>query len=151
MGKQVKRLHTVVQREENIDSKIAKEVMNLRTKGMQISDIAAKFQFTEVELSNIINNALSRAADAMADNDKTELLALELMRLDQLQSGLWDQAQSGDRQSTETILKIINQRTELLKLASDNAGTTHQTVVVQGDSASYIRALNRANEGAIDG
>lgn len=41
---------------------------------------------------------------------------LELLRLDELQSGLWDRAVSGDVKAVNAVLRIIEQRSRLLGL-----------------------------------
>lgn len=42
--------------------------------------------------------------------------ALEILRLDSLQAGLWDKAMLGDARAASAILRIIQQRVRLLGL-----------------------------------
>lgn len=46
-----------------------------------------------------------------------EVLALELLRLDQLQSSHWTKALDGDARSTEMVLRIMERRDALLGLS----------------------------------
>lgn len=132
---------------KSVDSMIAERALKLRVKGLSISEISKKLDISQADISSSIKNTLKIASDEIAAQSRESILALELLRLDQLQSGLWDEAISGNRANTETLLRVMDSRSKLMSLSADTTTNTSHTVVVSGDSRAYIDSLKAADGG----
>ena len=128
-----------------VDDEITRKATELRTIGYNTREIAEVLQMTENDVSISVRNSMEQAALHMSEESKAEILALELIRLDALQRGLWQQATNGDRGSVETILKVMASRERLLQLAESANDVHNQTVVITGDSENYIKTLGAIN------
>ena len=122
-------------------SRVAKAALLLRRQGMSMFDIAEELQLPESECREAIKKGMAKAAQLVSDAAKSELLALEVTRLDALQQAVWPAAMSGDTRSVDAALKVINQRAKLLGLEETTVDNRNQTVVVAGDSKTYLEAL----------
>ena len=90
-----------------------KQALELRRAGWSFEDIA-----TEVGYSNK-GTAFKAVKTAIADITResvTELLELELARLDDLMAGAYEAARNGDLFAVDRVLKIIDQRAKFLGL-----------------------------------
>ena len=74
--------------------------------------------------------------------ERRELLNLEVTRLDALQAAVWDDAMTGDVRAVEAALKLVQARSKLLGLDTDQSATS-TTVVVAGDTQTYIETLKQ--------
>lgn len=144
MAKRVTSITTKQASSDEIDIGMAKAALALKRAGYDLFTIAEKLGMTERASARAIQAGLEMAASTIGFAERRELLALEVDRLDTLQTALWPNAMDGDVRSAEAILKIVNQRSRLLGLedAGDQAAAT--TVVVAGDSNAYVAALQHA-------
>lgn len=124
-----------------LDDAITAKVVAMRVKGHTYAEAAEALNMSESEISNAYHASMTRTAMEMARHERGELLLLELLRLDELQKAVWTQAAEGDRGSVETILKVMDSRSKLLRFAEGADQSHTRTVVASGDSDSYIKAL----------
>jgi transposase-like protein len=77
---------------------------------------------------------VKKALDEHTAESVDDLRRLEVARLDELQSALWDRALSGDAKAVGVIVRIISQRSRLLgldALGSSDEADLGDTVVVR--------------------
>ena len=131
----------------HVDQQIARKATELRIQGVGMREIATRMNMTESDVAQSITAVLEQAANEMAMQSRSEILALELMRLDKMQAGLWSDASTGNRGSVDTVLKIMSHRDDLMNLSEDTASVQMQTVVIAGeDTGTYVKALDAARE-----
>lgn len=148
------------------EDKLARQAFELRLKGRSWWAIAEELQVTESKARGLLDRAIQVASDLVSAHAKTQILAMELERLDALHEAHWTRATEGysgydkdgneveigpDVRAGEFILKVAQQRARLLGLEDANAGTTHTTVVVGGTSPEYIEALRRIADNTVLG
>jgi hypothetical protein len=139
----VKTRKKVSKAEEQADrAALALKAYKLRLQGRSLWDVSEECQVPERAIGSMINDHLYEAAQLIGEGARRELLALEVDRLDQLQSGIWRLAMSGDLPAIDRVIKIIHERASLLNL-NDGVTTsvTNNTVVVAGTGPDYIAAL----------
>lgn len=90
-----------------------KKALDLRRAGWSFDDIA-----TEVGYANrgSAHRAVKQGIAAITRESATELIELELSRLDDLLAGLYEQARNGDLFAVDRALKIMDQRAKFLGL-----------------------------------
>lgn len=98
---------------------------------------------------------MTKAATILTKEQREEVLAIELDRLDSLLQAVWADAMTGDTKAVDSALKVINVRAKLLSLdqLTMTAGSiTNNTVVVTGNSQDFIRSLKLVDgyEEAVD-
>lgn len=122
---------------------LARAALILQRQGKSLWEIAHSLGLSQQQTSKYIRDALNDAQQLVDEASKRELLAMELQRLDALQDAHWGQATSGDVRSAEFILKVIDKRSRMLGLVTedDNSAQTVQAVIVAGDNPEYIKAL----------
>jgi hypothetical protein len=91
----------------------AKQALELRRAGWSYDDIAEEVGYAN---RSVAYKAVKRAIAAITRESATELLELELTRLDDMFSGLYEAARAGDNFSVDRALKIMEQRAKLLGL-----------------------------------
>lgn len=83
-----------------------------------------------------------------SERELSRLRDIELARLDHLQVVLWQEAEDGNLQAVDRILKIMQHRADLLGLKvereSDAAGHTTNVLVVGSDGENYAAELRKA-------
>ena len=84
-----------------------KLALDLRRAGWGFDDIAAEVGYSN---KGTAYKAVKQAIAEITRESATELLELELARLDDLQSGAYEAARSGDLFAIDRVLKIIDQR-----------------------------------------
>jgi len=119
---------------------MARRAYDLRTRGTSWWDIAEDLHISEANAKALVATRISAAAALVSDHTKSQLLAMEVARLDAIQEAHWDNALL-DPRSAELMLKVIAQRAKLLGLESATETITQQTVVVAGTSEEYVAAL----------
>lgn len=125
-----------------LDDARARRAYDLRQAGKSWWAIAEILGITEGQAQMSVDRAVAAASQMVSDHAKRQLLVLEVGRLDELMSAHWDRAVRGDHRATDSVLKIIAQRTKLLGLDDmSHAAVTQQTVIVAGTSEEYIAAL----------
>jgi len=134
----------IIQDERN---EMARKALEMRRSGRSLWSIAEYLGISERKANTLIADTLKEAADLVDAGHKRSLLAMEVDRLDELQSAVWQDAISGDRQAVETALKIIQARAKVLGLDNMPTSTiTNNTIVVAGTSEEYVAALRRVAE-----
>lgn len=126
---------------------LARKAMVLRRAGFDLFDIAEKLKVSEARVARATRSALEAASLLVTMAERRDLLNLEVARLDQLQVSLWDKAMGGNIQAVAEVHKIIMSRSRLLGLDVDQSATT-TTVIVAGDTDTYIETLKQLESGA---
>lgn len=128
-----------------VDERIemARAALILQRQGKSLWEVAHALGLSQQQTSTYIREALNEAQQLIDEASKRELLAMELQRLDALQDAHWGQATSGDVRSAEFILKVIDKRSKMLGLVTedDQSNQTVQAIIVAGDNPEYIKAL----------
>lgn len=132
---------------EILDAETAYRAYLMRRDGMSLWEIAEQLEITEVQARNGIKTNLEKAAELVSEGTRTQMLALEMGRLDALQNAVWPAAMAGDTRSVDSALRIINQRAKLLNLENATVENLNQTLVVAGDSKTYLEALKAIANG----
>jgi len=128
------------------------EAYKLRQAGKGWFQIAAELELPAAKVRSLYSQAITEAAQLVADATKSQILAMELDRLDALQAAHWARATEPrvqgsielppDLKSAEFCLKVIAARTKLEGLEHEDVSNVGpQTVVIAGTSAEYIQAL----------
>lgn len=102
-----------------------KEALDLRRAGWSFDDIARQVGYTN---KGSAHRAVKQALQDITRESATELLELELLRLDDMLAGLYDSARNGDNFSVDRALKIMDQRARLLGLYDHKADDTSAEV-----------------------
>lgn len=132
-------------------AQMAKRAHQMRREGMSWWDIAETLKITEYAASALVSERIRAAAELVDEHAKREMLTMEIDRLDQLQRAVWTDAIGGDRQAVETCLKIIQTRSKILGLdQATDTSTTVNTIVVPGNSAEYIAALQAVRSNILE-
>lgn len=90
-----------------------KQSLDLRRAGWSFEDIAAEVGYAN---KGTAYKAVKQAIADITRESATELLELELARLDDLQAGAYEKARDGDLFAVDRVLKIIDQRAKFLGL-----------------------------------
>lgn len=141
------------------ENTLARQAYDLRQQGWDWFDIAEKLQVPEAQAKRLLSEKIKQAAELFDAGAKTDLLLLEVSRLDRLQRVLWERLDLvllGEDASTNTIVTLVNailgivrDRAKLFGL--DAAALTVNveqvnTVVVPGKSDEYVAALRQLAE-----
>ena len=86
-----------------------------------------------------IQNIVEKAMREVSVDRKSEVIELELDRLDALQNAVWGIAMTGDYKAIDTALKIMSHRAKLLSLGEDSGNKSTNTVIVA--SEGYAETL----------
>lgn len=132
---------------DTIDAETAYRAYRMRQEGMSLFEIAEQLEITEKDARTGIKLNMDKAAELIADGTRAQMLSMEVSRLDSLQNAVWPAAMAGDTRSVESALKIISQRAKLLGLEATTVENLNQTLVVAGDSKTYIEALKAIANG----
>lgn len=95
-------------------------ILELRIRGQSLARIAKTVGISVQSVHRHISKAIDRRARELA----SELLEVELMRLDEMQEGLWLDATTGEWRSVEAVLQIMARRAKLLGLDAPTKTTT---------------------------
>jgi hypothetical protein len=93
-------------------------ILNMRLHGLTFPEIARKLPeagFKRVSISRI-HAIVAKALRSGPNQPARDLRALELMRLDQLQSAHYKDAMKGDASAAQRVLAIMDRRAKLLGL-----------------------------------
>lgn len=138
-----RRLSSVDTLADEQTARIARAAYLLRQQGMSVFEISEQLKVTEAVIKHGIKLSMAEAARLITDETRSELLAMEVGRLDSLQNAVWPAAMAGDTRAVDSALKIIDKRAKLLGLEEGFSESTSHTVVVAGDTQSYISALKQ--------
>ena len=128
--------------------RLAINAYRYRQGGMDWWQIAEKLETTPQLAKKSYAEAIEEAAELVDEHTKSELLRMEVSRLDQLQAAIYPAAMGGDIGAVREVRAIIKERAELLKLTEGQVGPQITTVVVPGTSEAYITALRELAEGS---
>ena len=123
----------------------ADQAYDLKLAGASLAEIADELGYSSpAEVSTAIRKRFEWEAREITSLERESALALELLRLDKLQKGLWQSAVYGDPKSVSEVLKIMTLRGKYLGFDQPDADT-HQTTVliVGGDEESYVEKLKQ--------
>lgn len=120
-----------------------------RLSGQSWAEIAVNEQWPSAEAAAAaVKRYLAEGKAVVGDLRRREALAMEMARLDALQSALWPQAMKGNVAHVGMALQVVNARVKLLGLeqATEEEAGAAETVVVPSDEG-YLAALQRAASG----
>lgn len=128
----------------------AERAHRLHVEGQSWNQIAQAVGFIGAQVAQMAVTAyLQKAAVGRAPELRQAALATELDRLDALHATFWPLALNGDVQAANTVVKIIDRRTRLLRLddAVDDMGSSSRTIIIGGssDMADQLRELALGN------
>lgn len=114
----------------------------LRQQGLPWEEIRDKTGYASIStVATEVKRMLQKASLELDKSARGEILALELARLDALQSAAWDNAMAGDIKSIDASLRIINARMKLLGLDVETVQTTSNTIIINDTKEDYIKQL----------
>lgn len=102
-----------------------KKALDLRRAGWSFEDIAAEVGYAN---KGSAHRAVKQGIAAITRESATELIELELSRLDDLLAGLYEQARNGDLFAVDRALKIMDQRAKFLGLYDHKTDDTSAEV-----------------------
>lgn len=112
----------------------------MRLAGTSHAEIAQKLGYPNPRrVSTEIKLLVDKAVEAVSEERKSEVVELELDRLDALQNAVWGMAIGGDLKAVDSVLKIMTHRAKLLSLGSDTNNTAASTVIIS--SEDYVNTL----------
>ena len=91
------------------------QCLHLRMAGYSHREIAAQLGIAPSSAYKRVRHALDEVNKHNLDTAE-QLRALELLRLDELLSALWDTAIAGDLKAVDRVLKVMERRAKLLGL-----------------------------------
>lgn len=124
----------------------AYQAYKLHQAGEDWEQVASILGYANARTAQVsVRTYIQRAAAEMDEQRREEVLSLELSRLDALQAALWDKAMLGDTKSVDSILRVMTSRAKLLGLdLTPTTNVTSKTVVIQGSTEDFIKALQEA-------
>jgi hypothetical protein len=132
-----------------------KRALNMRTAGIPWARIAEELHYADAAAAcRDVDRALTLSLGAVTES-ASNLRALELIRLDRLQAGLWPSAIAGDTKAAKAVLDVHRARVKLLGLDAaqrtlDNAVDAWINGVVGDGDAADLAAAAAANAAADD-
>jgi hypothetical protein len=120
-----------------------KEAVDLRVEGKTYREIAQELGVTPTRARQLVAEALAALQGETAESAE-ELRRLELDRLDQLQSGLWEEAAGGNLKAVGAALKIMERRARLVGLdAPTRTENTHGYAYIDRMTDAELREQAR--------
>lgn len=116
--------------------------------GLGWAEVAEQEQYPSAEAARQdVRRYLTEGKALVTEWSRSEMLSIELARLDTLQAAIWDAAIGGKLPAVALARDLIMTRIKVLKLdeAAGEDETRARTVVVMGDTASYSAALEQAS------
>ena len=128
-----------------LKTKQARRAHELRLGGMSWWAIAEELKISEGQARKAVSELIAEAADTVDYYEKREALAVELSRLDALQSAVWADAMDGKVAAVQAALAIMDRRAKWLGFAEPETQTNvvSSTIVVPGNTQAYIEALRQ--------
>lgn len=128
-----------------------KHALDLRRAGWSFDDIAAEVGYAN---KGSAHRAVKQGIADITRESATELLELELSRLDDLMAGAYESARNGDLFAIDRVLKIIDQRAKFLGLydrepEDDNIARAGAALVAMVEAAKVVHAGNVAAASAL--
>jgi hypothetical protein len=123
-------------------NKLAQQAYQLHVAGKSYYQIGVELGLPAAESKKLVAQTIRDAAKLVDDATKTDLLLLELARLDAMQAAVWDRVMEGHVSSGEYVLHLLQQRVKLLELdAGTVVNNTVNAVVVPANEEQYAAAL----------
>lgn len=126
----------------------ARKAWVMRQNGATFFQIAEELSISEHAAAKTVREVADHVAELIDVGAKQEILVTELTRLDRLQAGIFTMAEAGDMRALDGVLKIMAHRAKLLGLDQVTVDNRKQTVVIAGDSDSYLSAIEQAMGGS---
>lgn len=124
---------------------MAFQAYTLRVEGRSWLEIAKKVGYdSPSNAAKSVGQMINAARSVVTDEQRQQVMDLELARLDAMQAGLWGSAISGDTRSVDSVLKIMIHRAKLLQLGETQDGTGTRTVIITSDQ--YVERLKELAE-----
>jgi len=121
------------------DEDRALKAYEYRLSGASWHDVADKMGYINViAAKDSITRLITKASQQISMDLREEILDLELDRLDALQEAVWGMAMSGDFKAVDSVLKIMNHRSKLMRLENETTSSVN-TIVVTSDN--YAKTL----------
>lgn len=121
----------------------------LRQAGNDWPTIADQVGYANAKTAEVcVRQYLQAAAMEMAQENRAEVLQLEMDRLDRLTNAYWETALRGEVKHAELVLKTIQTRARLLGLETlhEKVGGSTKTIVIAQNSEQYVAALKEIAE-----
>jgi hypothetical protein len=140
-----------------------RQAMQLRIAGASFAAIARELGYAHPKGAE---RAIISGLRAFFREPASELLPLELERLDRMQLALWPEAIAGNVQAVMAVLRIMDRRARYMGLdaphkvdanitsrATVDVGVRGGVLVIQGDKEAYLAGLRalRGEPAAIEG
>jgi hypothetical protein len=125
-----------------------KQALDLRRAGWTFDDIAKEVGFAN---KGSAHRAVKQGIADITRESATELLELELARLDDLMAGAYEAARDGDLFAIDRVLKIIDQRAKFVGLYEKKPedGAAEVRGAIAGLLATMADALKDDNYGQV--
>lgn len=124
----------------------ATKAMELRLEGKQPSEIAVILSIPHInDVYRLFDERFAHDASYLTEQQRTTMLAWEMMRLDKLQEAVWPAAMMGDPKSVDSAVRIIATRAKIAGLDTVDPVVQKNLVLVMGEKEDdYIAALKAA-------
>lgn len=124
------------------------QAYELRAQGKSFTQIAEILGVPDkTEVGRLISERYAFDAAYLSSLDRSNLLAMELIRLDKLQDAIWPAAMMGDPKSVDSALKIIQTRARITGLESVDPVVNKNLVLVMGEKEEdYIKQLQAISD-----
>jgi hypothetical protein len=111
---------------------IIKKALKLRLRGKSYADIGDELGVSSGQAWSYVTKELQKRIKETSE-DASEIIRLEVERLDKILEAMWDKVEAGSLDHTETYLRVAQRRSKLLGL---DAATRH-TVEVKDDRRKF--------------
>jgi hypothetical protein len=126
-------------------------ILQMRLEGMSLREIGAA---QDPPVSGVaIFKTIRKALERMASKAVEQVRKLEALRLDELQTGVYEPALKGDARAIDAVLSIMRARSRLMRLdaapvrfaagVEDPADRPPVRVEVDGSNLEYVRRLEQ--------
>lgn len=120
----------------------------MRIGGKLPSEIAKELDIQYVDdVYRMFAERYQHDAAYLTDQDRKNILAMELVRLEALQAAVWPAAMMGDPKSVDSALRVIATRAKITGLELADPVSQKNLVLIMGEKeADYIKALQAASD-----
>lgn len=122
------------------------EAMKLRESGLTYQEIGQRMGISEQRAWKLVCEEFDRL-NSQRSEKAGDVLRLELSRLDEMFSSVWDRARGGDLKAIGAALKIVEKRADLLglKLVRHEVKVNNEhTINISARIDEYAQELDRA-------
>jgi hypothetical protein len=123
----------------------ATKVYELRIGGHLPVEIAAILEIRLEDVYRLMSERFAFDATYLDDQERKNILAMELVRLEALQVAIWPSAMMGDPKAVDSALKIIQTRARITGLEQVDPVVQKNLVLVMGEKEEdFIKSLKAA-------